>query len=77
MTKCVTKYVLIEQLKSILEVETGTQIPVSCYDDLVPYFAYIVGKDGKKAGQMMLHNVFVGEKVMADLVRVAQTRVIK
>jgi hypothetical protein len=67
-----TEYRLVDETRTILKVDTNTHIPVSCYDDLKPYYAYVVGKNGHQEGQKMLKNVFKGEKVIADLIEQTQ-----
>ena len=67
-----TNYTLNDDTKTIIKDSTGESFIVSCYDDLKPYYSYIVGKTGHAEGQKMLKNVFKGEKVMKDLIERTQ-----
>jgi len=67
-----THYKLVDDTRSVEKESSGEQYHINCYDDLKPYYAYLVGKHGHEAGQKMLKNVFNGEKVMSELIERTQ-----
>ena len=53
--------------KALVDSKTGKSMKPSCFDDLIAYHAYLLGRHPKQANQM-LKDVFGGEKVMSNMV---------
>lgn len=60
--------------KALVNSETGDVIRPTCWDSLVPYHAYLVGRGHPGPAQSMLEKVFAGEKVITKMIELAQKR---
>ena len=66
-------YHLDHEEKAIVQSETGALVRPNCWIDLLPYHSYLSSKEGrKKEAQMLLRDVFNGEKVISKMIAHSQ-----
>jgi hypothetical protein len=58
--------------KALVNSENGDIIRPTCWDDLLSYHHYLIGRDKSNAAQILLQRVFAGERVISKMVEQAQ-----
>ena len=60
--------------KALVDSKSGEKVHPACFDDLMQLCAYLntSGKHGEEQAQQRLKDVFRGEKVMTELVKVTK-----
>ena len=56
----------------LVDGSNGEILRVSCWNDLAPYHAYLKSRGHHQSAQLLLDNVFKGEKVITKMVENAQ-----
>jgi len=60
--------------RALVNCETAEIIRPSCFDDLVPYYSYLVDRNHKLVANKLLEDVFKGEKVISKMIANSQRR---
>jgi len=58
--------------KALVSSETGKLVRPECFDSLVIYHAYLVGRNHAAFAQKMLQEVFAGSQYISKMVLLAQ-----
>ena len=54
--------------KTLVCSKTGKTVKLDCFDDLIAYHAYLLGRGGEKKALCVLKDAFNGSKVITDMV---------
>lgn len=60
--------------KALVNSETGDIVRPTCWDTLIPYHSYLVGRGHPGPAQSILEKVFDGEKVISKMTENYQKR---
>jgi hypothetical protein len=58
--------------RALVNSENGDIIHPTCWDDLLSYHSYLLGRDKPNAAQILLQRVFDGERVISKMIEQSQ-----
>jgi len=58
--------------KALVDSETGMIVRPSCFDTLIQYHSYLIGRGHPVPAQSLLKQVFNGEKVITKMIENSQ-----
>lgn len=67
-------YFLNIRERAIVDGDTGDIVHPSCWDDLSPYYSYLVERGHEQLAQSVLRDVMKGEKVISKMIAASQKR---